>query len=660
MTTRVKALTAAAFMAPLLLSAAAVEAQVRSAQSPLDALTYVEIEQAVGLLKEAGIADDATRFPVITLKDPPKAEVLAWTEGSPMPRMAQVIMHKGNETTEAQVDLVAGTIVSTRPLPDVQPAIMQEEWDRARQSVLSDATFRKALNQAGITDTKAVSCTPMPPGAYPREGLGTRRVLRVVCYDDNQQISPYASRSIEGLMAIVDAATGKVIDIKVKEPVIVPAKIEPLPDREIMTRQKPIINAAPEGTNISIKGNWQVSWQNWSFHLRPDRRSGLVVSLARFRDRGTERMVAYQMELAELFVPYMDPSLGWSTRNYLDAGELGLGYLVSTLSEGNDCPAQSFYLDMLMPSDKGGMFNAPSSLCIFERATGSPAWRHYSGNAGETIARPEVELVVRYIPTIGNYDYIIDYVFSSRGTITVRTGATGVDAVKTVPALTLDDPSAPDDTRYGALVAPQTVAPYHDHYFGFRIDLDVDGPRNSLIVETMHPQTLDEDNARQSIWVLRQDTVKTEGPVPGGHHGSGAVWRVINPERKTPLGYHPGYEIMPEHGTATSLLPADDPAQRRAEFSRATLWVTRTNPAERYPAGDFPLVSLDEGLPKYAGNREGVENEDLTFWYTIGFRHVTRPEDWPILPTMWHSFAIRPYGFFDSDPSQAINPGVQP
>src|SRR5690606_27895456 len=126
--------------------------------------------------------------------------------------------------------------------------------------------------------------------------------------------------------------------------------------------------------------------------------------------------------------------------------------------------AQSYYLDMLMPSDRGGMFKADSALCIFERATGNPAWRHYVAETGETIARPEVELVVRTIPTIGNYDYVVDYIFSSRGAITIRAGATGIDAVKTVKAETLASPSAEADTRHGALVAPQTVAPYHDHY----------------------------------------------------------------------------------------------------------------------------------------------------------------------------------------------------
>ena len=51
---------------------------------------------------------------------------------------------------------------------------------------------------------------------------------------------------------------------------------------------------------------------------------------------------------------------------------------------------------------------------------------------------------------------------------------------------------------------------------------------------------------------------------------------------------------------------------------------------------------------------EPIENADLVLWYTLGFRHVTRPEDWPILPTHWLEFRLRPYGFFAREPSHDL------
>ena len=46
-------------------------------------------------------------------------------------------------------------------------------------------------------------------------------------------------------------------------------------------------------------------------------------------------------EIAELFVPYMDPDPGWSVRTFLDLGENDFGFMASPLQPGTDCPAKS-------------------------------------------------------------------------------------------------------------------------------------------------------------------------------------------------------------------------------------------------------------------------------------------------------------------------------
>ncbi|MEJ2820761.1 hypothetical protein, partial [Streptococcus pneumoniae] len=91
----------------------------------------------------------------------------------------------------------------------------------------------------------------------------------------------------------------------------------------------------------------------------------------------------------------------------------------------------------------------PRAIAVFERYAG-PEYKH------QEMGQPNVsterrELVVRWISTVGNYDYIFDWIFHENGTIGIDAGATGIEAVKGVKAKTMHDETAKDDTRYGTL-----------------------------------------------------------------------------------------------------------------------------------------------------------------------------------------------------------------
>ena len=139
---------------------------------------------------------------------------------------------------------------------------------------------------------------------------------------------------------------------------------------------------------------------------------------------------------------------------------------------------------------------------------------------------PNVELVVRMAATIGNYDYLFDWIFNDAAEIEVRVGATGIDALKGVATQTMSEASAHDDTRFGTLVAPNLVAVNHDHYFNFRLDLDVDGPSNSVNRGHLPLVRLPADSARRSVYVVERQiaetetaaTIDTHDPVPAPHH----------------------------------------------------------------------------------------------------------------------------------------------
>ncbi|GAA3331336.1 hypothetical protein GCM10020331_087540 [Ectobacillus funiculus] len=58
-----------------------------------------------------------------------------------------------------------------------------------------------------------------------------------------------------------------------------------------------------------------------------------------------------------------------------------------------------------------------------------------------------------------------------------------------------------------------------------------------------------------------------------------------------------------------------------------------------------------DGLTKYAQANRNIENEDIVVWYTMGHHHITRPEDWPVMPTAYINFQLKPVGFFDRNPA---------
>ncbi len=419
----------------------------------------------------------------MTLLEPTKAEVKKWKTGDSFPpRKAFAIIRRNNKTYEARVDITANKVDDIVEKPGVHPIVLDDNWARARDAFMKDPRIAEALAKRGLKLNKDIVCTPNSAGWFPDENPQGRHLVKVPCYTYAERLHPSLARPIEGLMGVVDAETGEVLQVFDRQSVA----IEPAPagyGKDLPKRRQPIKRvgvAIEDQGNLKLSGNLNVEWLDWSFHVRPDKRAGMILSLLRFQDGSQSRDIAYQMNVSEMFVPYMDPDPAWAYRAFMDAGEFGLGYLLSSLRPGVDCPETAAFIDMTLPNDIGGTYVRESGLCVFERPTGDPAWRHYSSGSRNVSGEAQIELVVRHIPTLGNYDYVVDYVFTPQGNIKLRIGSTGFDAIKTVAAKDMDAPTAAEDTKHGTLIAPYTVAPFHDHYFNYRLDLDVDGETNTL------------------------------------------------------------------------------------------------------------------------------------------------------------------------------------
>ncbi len=614
---------------------------------PMDALSSVEIENAVTILRESERITANARFPTLTLLENDKADVWAWQAGEPFTRRAFAIVMDDSRVFEADINLTEATVESWREVQGVQPRVLLEETD-ITGLLWADPRWQEAMAARGFDEEDALFCTPLTPGPVLPPEIAGRRVLYSSCFDNTDAEHMTFGLPIENLMGIIDVGNREVLDVI--DLGVVPAPTDrPSLDyaQSIGYRpaMKPVTIETPEGSNIAIDGSL-ITWDNWRFHLRTDQRVGPVVSLVTYDDEGERRPIAYQISVSEMFVPYMDPAATWSWKAYMDVGEYGFGLLSSSLQRGADCPASAHYLDQVLPDDNGNPFVLRDSVCVFERPLGSPLWRHVGDTA--TASVPAVELVVRMAPVVGNYDYFVDYVFNKAGDIDVRAGAAGIDAVKGVAAQTLNDLTAAQDTEHGTLIGNGLVGINHDHYISFRVDLDVDGAENRAVYDNVVTERLPDTNPRRSLWRVEAETIPVEGALNKAM-GSGFL-RIVSSERQNDLGYAAGYQLYPGHN-ATSVLSGDDLLQQRAAWSAQPVWLTRHADNELYASGDYPNQNDNvDGLMQWAADRESIDNEDLVLWYTVGFRHITRSEDWPGMPTLWHSFRLRPFNFFDASP----------
>jgi primary-amine oxidase len=642
-------------MCALVLAATPVAAQ--NVRHPLDPLSFQEYWAVLEVLQDAGRLNADTRFSIVSLRQPDKKIVWSWSNGQDFPRQAFAVVRQGVEAYEAVVDLKRRTLISWTRLQQVQPNWLEEEFRTMEKEVKSHPDFIAAMKKRGIMDLTFYRCRGGPPGYFGTDEQRGRRIAHVQC-SDTRGVRNTWPRQVPGLTAVVDLNAKQVL--RVVDEGVVPvtkavADYDPASIGSPREVPSPIRIDQPLGPGFRLEGN-VVEWQKWRFHVRTDQRVGTVVSTVTYGEQDRARQLLYEGHLSEIFVPYMDPAFDWYRRNFIDAGEYSSGGLLKPLERGVDCPDGATYLNGLIADDEGRPTTVSNVLCLFERETGDMAWRHFSA---EPESRRKRDLVVRSTAVIGNYDYVFDWTFQQDGSIRVAVGATGIVEVKSTAVARADAPRPTNgegvaDTAdaHGRFVDQNLIAVNHDHYFNFRLDLDVDGPVNNFVADRLVTKTLPAEHPRRSIWVRESTKARTESEAMlHMEMDSPAFWRVLSTTRTNHVGYPTSYQLMPGM-TIKTLLTADDYPRRRAGFIDHQLWVTPYRSEERYAAGDYPTLSTPgQGLAAWTTANRRIDDSDVVLWYTTGMHHVVRAEDWPVMPVVWHSFELRPFDFFDRNPA---------
>jgi len=621
---------------------------------PLSALTPEEITAAVAVVHGDGRWTDDWRFAYVGLEEPAKAVVRGYAAGDPVDRLVRLIVVAGPEADviEIVVSVTTGEMRSFVEVEGMRPGLLFEESLRAILALKEDRRWQEAMRRRGIDDLESVQIDPWPAGSFDLAHETGRRICRCLCYvretpDDNGYARP-----VEGVIGFVDMARGEVLEIM--DTGVVPLPPErgsyyPEDNGPLRHDLKPLEITQPEGPSWQVDGNL-VRWQRWSLRVTMDPVEGLVLHDVGYEDDGRVRSIIYRAAVSEMVVPYGDPGPMHGWKNAFDAGEWGLGRMVNSLALGCDCLGVIHYFDAVFTTEQGKPYTIPNAICLHEEDYGM-LWKHSDPRSGRTEVRRSRRLVVSSIATVGNYEYGFFWYFYLDGSIQFEVKMTGILSTMAV---------APGvRPPFANMVAPQLAAPFHQHLFNMRLDMEVDGPANSVYEMEALPVPPGPDNPWSNAFESVATLLRTEQEARRVVDPSRSrFWKVVNNGSVNRLGEPVAYKLVP--GSTPTLLAAEDSSVgRRAAFTTRNLWVTPFAADERRAGGDYPNQNRGgDGLPRWTARDRSIVDEDIVVWYTFGATHIPRPEDWPVMPVEYTGFSLAPVGFFPRNPALDVPPST--
>src|SRR6266567_1141830 len=624
---------------------------------PLDPLSADEVAATSAILfRDKGLSK-SVRFMNVELSEPPALR----NGATDADRATFVVLRDrtAGTTIEATVSLTQDKVLSWREIPGAQPGFSRDEFTECDAVVRADPEFQAAMSRRGVTDLSLVSIDLWAPGNTGPAEDPARRLMRPQIYVRTGRFDNRYAHPVEGVMVLVDLdrmAVVEVVDHGVVPvpktrgnyiPELITGQIEGYPDNSPMitatrTDLRPLDVTQPDGPSFTVDG-YAIEWQKWRLRVGYSPREGLILHQIGYVDHGRLRPILHRASVSELYVPYGDPNPSQRVKNAFDIGEGGIGPWLNPLELSCDCLGEIRYLDVVLSDEDGDPVTLPNAICLHEEDYGI-AWKHTDGNLGHAETRRQRRLVVSCWATANNYEYGFFWYFYVDGSIEFEVKLTGI-----VSTGAFTEGTAP---QCGTILAPGLYAPNHQHFFNVRLDMCVDGERNSVYEVDSVALPTGPDNPGGNAWraqktLLANESVaqRTVDPLAGRY------WTVVNRAVRNHVGQPVGYKLMP----GDNILPlAHEGSQnhRRAGFTYRHLWVTAYDTTERYAAGDYPNQRPDDdGLPRYAQANRPLDDADIVVWYSFGAHHIVRPEDWPVMPVSSIGFHLKPTGFFDGNPA---------
>lgn len=633
---------------------------------PIDPLSEVEIEKAVAIIRKE---HPDLHYNAVTLWEPRKLEMQAWLANpqvNPKPkRRADVVcIGPGSKVYDGIVDLEEEKIISFALTDGVQPLITMEDLQIVETIVRQDP---RVVEQCGILGIPAnemhkVYCDPWTIGYDERFGNKIRLQQALMYYrphvDDCQYVYPL------DFCPIFNADTKEVIHIdvpKVRRPLSKAppnnyhaASIEA--EGGYRTDLKPINITQPEGVSFTMDGRF-ISWQNWKLHIGFNYKEGLVLSNVTFNDKGNERPIFWRISLAEMVVPYGNPEHPHQRKHAFDLGEYGGGYMTNSLSLGCDCKGAIHYMDFAYVNRAGQAQTVKNAICIHEEDAGILFKHTDFRDESVTVTRAR-KLIISQIFTAANYEYCIYWIFHQDGTIQLEIKLTGI-------LNTYACNPGEDLHGWGTEVYPGVNAHNHQHLFCLRLDPNIDGPNNTVVVADAvrgEGEVGSAENFYGNAFYCKKTKLTTQGAGHSDYDGNtGRTWEICNPNKLNPYSKKPvSYKLVSRE--VPPLLPKEGSlVWKRAGFARHAVHVTKYDDEQVHPAGrHVPQTSGEPsmGLPAWiaADPHGSIDNTDIVMWHTFGITHFPSPEDFPVMPAEPMTLLLRPRNFFTRNPCLDVPP----
>ncbi|KAL3866595.1 hypothetical protein ACJMK2_043882 [Sinanodonta woodiana] len=421
-------------------------------------------------------------------------------------------------------------------------------------------------------------------------------------------------------------------------------------------RKRPPLQFEPNGHRYMIKGELLQS-EIWHFRWKINLSNGPRLIDIRFKGE----KIIYELSLQEIAVIYTGHNPVFATAGLADSSE-GLGIRMGSLVPGVDCPSHASFLDAQISS---GDFlegaNYLNSICVFELNTGLPLRRHYCNSPGHAGVfyggLQSTPLVFRTIFAIGNYDYILDYVFYENGVIEARIHQSGY---------VLTSFPTEQEAIYTMNISENAAGHLHLHLFHFKADIDVMGTENRYAVYEVSLQNASlqwASNKAHSKFKYNSHLKRTEREAAFKFSFDTPKQHVIFSERhRNIFGQPRGYRIS-SNSWANKLLPENNGFEKSISWARYQLAITKQKDNEQTSSSMNAIFDAAEPVVDFEGflaDDENIVDKDLVAWITIGDYHLPTSEDVPNVATAGKSlsFTLSPFNYFSSDPSMESLDGI--